>query len=862
MRTPLLALLAGALAGACSPPDAPHPPRHPEPTEHRLAPDAERSQKARRKAWFEQRHRSPPKVDWRALERANGERQIEKRNALSGARGGDPPAERLVIASPWVERGSDNQAGRVHAAAHSPAPGSQALYAGSSLGGLWRGARDGTGWRPLGDNLYGGAHWLAVVSGEAAGDPDVVLAATDGGLVHVTRDEGATWQVPAGLGSSVSAVRRVLVASDGSESVFVVRRRSGNYGLLRSTDRLASFTQVYSFGTFAGDVWARRDGSPDLYLLDDSGLLRSTDFGDTWTPVGPAPASGARAELTGSEAGAPRLWSVIDSGSLYRSNDGGASWAFVTAIGDYWGSLNASIVSVDLFAYGGVELHRTFDGGASFAVVNGWGEYYGDPAGKLHADIPGIEVVPDPGFGELWYVCTDGGLYRSRDLLLSVENLSLSGLRVSQYYSTHTSRANPLHVVAGAQDQGYQRAPAGPAPTTTVLDFAQLISGDYGHLSTGDGDHDYLYSTYPGFILIQVGENVPSLHFEDFPSGEDHAWLPPVVADPLDPRHFFFCASRLWRYQKTTTNNWNPSLWSSFDFGLSAGEYVSALAFSPLDAQRAYAATDRGRLFHSSDHGLSWTESTTTGPSAHYFYGTALLPSAGDVDTVLVGGSGYGGPAIWRSTDGGLSFQGFATGLPPTLVYCLAEAPDGSGTYFCGTETAAYRRDAGASSWTDITAAEAPVTIYWSVEALPHENTMRFGTYGRGIWDYQLDLQARALVRNGSGLNPPCLASVNPPELGSSWSVTIDSAALPGASSSFLIVRESPASGPTLPQGELLIAGPRLLAASKPASGGLDPFSFPIPNDPALVGASGFSQGFLLGPAIELCNALDVVVGY
>ena len=40
------------------------------------------------------------------------------------------------------------------------------------------------------------------------------------------------------------------------------------------------------------------------------------------------------------------------------------------------------------------------------------------------------------------------------------------------------------------------------------------------------------------------------------------------------------------------------------------------------------------------------------------------------------------------------------------------------------------------AAWTDITGNVAPVTTYWSVEALHHEPTVRFGTYGRGIWDF------------------------------------------------------------------------------------------------------------------------------
>jgi photosystem II stability/assembly factor-like uncharacterized protein len=478
--------------------------------------------------------------------------------------------------------------------------------------------------------------------------------------------------------------------------------------------------------------------------------VKSTDLGANWISMGPAPAvAGSVSEMTGSEAGAPRLWAVWSGDKLYRSDDAGASWTFLQVLPDYWDVVNGSITSVDTLLYGGVEAHRSVDGGASFAVINTWQSYYGNPAARLHADVMGIDVVANAGpFGETWYVSTDGGLYRSTDLLVSVQNLSLSGLRVSQYYSTHTSVRNLDRVVAGAQDQGYQRASVPATPPNTSLAFSQLISGDYGHLTSGDGDHDFLFSCYPGFVLCHVGETAPQLFTEDFPAGESHAWIPPVVADPLDPRHFFLCASRIYRYVKSAGNNWTPAMWSTFDFGIAAGEYVSALAFSPVDPQRAYAVTDRGRLYRSSNRGVSWTLSASTGPTGQYFYGTALLASSLDPDTVFVGGSGYSGPAIYRSTNGGVSFQPYSTGLPPTLVYCLGESPDGRGTLFCGTETAAYSRADGAASWTDITSPYAPITIYWSVEALGARNTMRFGTYGRGAWDYRIDHGKKAKQRS------------------------------------------------------------------------------------------------------------------
>jgi hypothetical protein len=64
-----------------------------------------------------------------------------------------------------------------------------------------------------------------------------------------------------------------------------------------------------------------------------------------------------------------------------------------------------------------------------------------------------------------------------------------------EYYSTLTSKNDPNLIAAGSQDQDFQQsAPAQLAAT----DFNQLISGDYGHLTSTAGDHNMLYAAYPG----------------------------------------------------------------------------------------------------------------------------------------------------------------------------------------------------------------------------------------------------------------------------------------------------------------------------------------------------------------------------
>ena len=699
----------------------------PPPTEHWLGEDAESRNKSRRKAFYQRIHRAPPDVDWTEVERKNGLANLARRNALSLA----PPVDDGTAR--WQERGSDNQAGRIHVARLSP--DGTTLYAGSSLGGVWRGEVDGTGWTPIGDNLYGGAHWLEVMEGDSA--VPVVLAATDGGLVHRTEDDGATWVAPTGL-DGPSSVRRLLRLRDGTDALWMVTAVSGQVAVRRSVDDGANFELKLDLGEFLGDAWAPRDGGTAVYVATASGIQHSADGGETWTVQGPLPTAASRAELVGSEAGAPRLWMVLDRAQLYRSDDAGETWASATEVSDYWGTLNASIHDEDLFAWGGVHVHRTANGGADFAYVNNWWDYYGDPENLLHADIPGLDVEIGRAGDERWYVDTDGGLYHSLDGLQTVQNLSLDGLRVSQYYDVLTSSANPAHIAAGAQDQGYQVTNTLDESDGEIARFDQLLSGDYGHLTSSDGSHDYVYSVYPGFVLIQIGEDDPVLRDADFPEGASTAWLPPIVADPLDPTAFFFSAQQLYHYTRGP-DGWTPEVWSEQDFSGGGSHYISALAFSPVDPDRAYVATSAGLAYHSEDRGRTWTKSHNLSPYGNYLYGQAIVASASDVDTVWLGGSGYSSPAILRSTDGGVSFQPFDTGIGDTLVYCMAEAPDGSGTLVAGTQQSVFRRDPSDDEWVEITGVDAPVTTYWSVETLTAENTFRFATYGRGIWDYQLD---------------------------------------------------------------------------------------------------------------------------
>lgn len=720
-----LSVVAAAAAFALIPgetslPDAIELPP-PPPTEHWLADDVEKRNKQARKDWIKGFHKTAPGVDHKEIEARNGLAQMEKRRLLaSGPRG---PEDGV-----WVERGSENQAGRMHVARH--ALDNSGLYAGSALGGVWKGSLDGEDWEPIGDGLYGGAHWLEVLSPRVDGAPHRVFAVNRSGYVHTSDDDGATWQSSSGLGATWT-IKEVVATLD--ETLFLIGGDDWptEYTLYRSTDGGESFDSIRDLGDYNGDIWTPRvEGDFEgVYLVDDDALWHSVD-GYTFTQISELGLGGSRAELAISEAG--RVWLAHGGDRLYSSDDGGETFDSVANLNDYWGQLEASITDVDVAAYGGVEFYATSNG-SNFSRLNRWSDYYDQPVTRLHADIMGIDVALQEDGSEVWYINTDGGLYRSEDGLESVRNLSMNGLRVSQYYTVHTSNVSG-NIAAGAQDQGYQWS---DDEGDGSLDFEQLISGDYAHLTSGDGSHQYVYSVYPGIVLVQYGEDDVGLSYANFPNDQT-SWLPPLAGDPTDNTAFFLCGSKLWRYE-LGGNGWSPSRYSDQDFDAQNGnEVLSAFRFSPLDSNLAWAATNYGRVFYSEDAGVTWDRADTLNYS-QYLYGHALLPSRLDTDVVYLGGSGYNANPVYRSLDGGRTWESWDEGLPSTHVYTLTEAPDYSGRVFAGTETAAYMREADGDAWIDITSDEAPITIYWSSHAVEDEGLIRFGTYGRGIWDYVLE---------------------------------------------------------------------------------------------------------------------------
>lgn len=744
----------------------PAPGRLPAPTDRAPGHREDAAYRQARKDWIERIHRTAPGMDWRAIDRATRRRMAEerfRRIRSSRVSPGDFPKDTLAagqLIGHWRETGSGNQAGRVHLAEYLPA--TQELYLASSGGNIWKGNLNGTGWTVRNDHAQiEGMHFLKFADLPAGRRMIVATDAWGAPGVRYSDDDGLTWSYAAGLDNAANwgyVMRAVMVPEPGNP-LYVLTLEwdytswNAMTALYRSLDQGQSFTKLAEFGAPAygdenqWDLWADEFRPGRVYLLNRQTLYRLDGAGQpqvlsTFTLAGNGGAARLAGRQTASGLTLYALYAGGDQSQVYRSTDGGATWSFrgTVATGLFFRkSFEVSAISPDLIYAGGVDAWRSTDGGLSWTQVNIWWEYYSSPASKLHADIPGFDPVPLPTGQEITFVSTDGGLYRSGDGLQTVQNISLSGLHVSQYYSHYTHRSNPAVIYAGSQDQGFQRTLNFQGG---IADFDQLISGDYGHIVSGDGGAS-IWTNYPGFTMYYPdAANTNVAHFHDF-EGSGHLWLAPLIADPANPEVAYRAGgsadgqgANLFRI----THSFGQLLGEELPYDFSQGTFasISAMAISPAYPNVRFVMTDNQKFFTSTDYGATWTPSPPNSiPGSHYFYGNCILPSPVLPSTVYLSGSGYAGSSVYKSVDFGYSFTPMNAGLPTTMVFQLACTPDES-LIFAATEVGPFVYVAADNQWYPLGGLHAPDQTYWSVEYIESLRTARFSTYGRGIWDFVL----------------------------------------------------------------------------------------------------------------------------
>ena len=740
----------------------------PDELNYQLMKESDPDFKIQRKKWMEDMHRTAPGTDYKLINFQTREKKYSirkskiesllKSNVKAEIFQSDTVAGGKLVGK-WIERGSNNLAGRMLTCDIDWE--NNLIYNASSGGNIWRGTLEGNYWTCLNNGLQMTNIVLLKVF---KNDNKKRIFAVSGARGYYSDNEGLIWLKSAGLEKPESwgGVRRAVMTSDENHYIYFLGNE-WDYQLsksitciYRSTDKGETFEPVYKLqlGSEFCDLWAPKYFSNDVYFLhlDTLSRIKSDGTIERLSNIQINNFAGYKAErLSGTsniDGITVYLWMQNKSNNyshFFSTSDDGKSWTTLGTI-DYGpfstNSFEASCIHPEALYFGGVNCSRSFDNGKTWQLVSTWPEYYRNIETKLHADLPAVTSFMNPNGEELVIISTDGGTFISYDNLVTVQNISMHDLNVSQYYSTYSFLEDPDIIFVGSQDQGFQR-------TTSISgngthSFEQTISGDYAHLTSSDGGYT-LWHVYPGFSMVYRLLANPSMTTAatlDFDStGKGGLWMRPIIADPKNPNVAYLAGGGDDGYHHIWKLNYSAGKidYTQMPFRFSDRDVVSALGISNINKDLFYAMTNNGDFFYSTDRGQSWAISEGFAKlGGHYFYGASIAPSNVDVNTVYIAGSGYSNPGAYVSYDHGITFIPLNEGLPNTLVYRIAVSDDDE-YIFAATAVGPYVYVKSDGKWYDIAGFNTPDQTYWCVEYIPSIMTARFGTYGRGIWDFKIE---------------------------------------------------------------------------------------------------------------------------
>lgn len=731
------------------------PPHMPQPTDktHVKMDMEEVSHGSERRKWMEMIH-GGKNSNWQAIEYENTLRLLEYKKTLkSPNRDGEEWLADGKLFGKWIERGSNNQAGSAMNCHYDVEE--NVLYAIGAGGPLFKSGIEGYTWEVINDDFRfdaGALEMIITPQGQKR------LIASINGIPHYSEDFGYNWTKSTGV-TNTSDGRDVHSCFVVNNTIFFLGKKDwwANYTLYKSVDG-AAFTQIKALNSSEGskiDINKATDGQ-SIFCIEKlnnvSNRISQYNFATNKLDV-----ITAQSPMTFNENGRVNLDVVINGADtimyaydfenkLHSSLDKGSSWESVSQLIETPWSVGLFIPpsSPTNMLTGEVDCFRGSNSGKNWNRVNHWSEYYNDEENKLHADIMFMKEFKNQDGEDIIIIGHHGGISITKNYGVTTKNITLFDFNVSQYYDVKTHPNNPNIVYAGAQDQGMQR---GIFDEDYTADFYQMISGDYGHITfTGGGEH--MWIMYPGGS-ISYYSNPKTASWGDFgyeiQHGREAVWIPPVMAGPNENEDIVYVAggsadenesgSYIIKLEAKGGNIIAENL--PFNFSIASGGTVSAMAISPFDKNIWFVATDNGRIYKSTDGGIDFDQVGNMVSEAHYLYGSCIYPSKTDPNVVYLSGNGYGNLApVYISTNGGQSFTSFRTGMPPTVAFELVANEDESKLY-AATENGPYVYLMTEQKWFPLVGTKTPNQTYWSVEYLGDEKVARFGTYGRGIWDFK-----------------------------------------------------------------------------------------------------------------------------
>ncbi len=399
---------------------------------------------------------------------------------------------------------------------------------------------------------------------------------------------------------------------------------------------------------------------------------------------------------------------------------------------------------------GGIDLFRSDDGGANWGVASYW--WVDDPGQPKqipqysHADQHAIIFHPqyNGASNQIMFVGGDGGIFKTENARAATakgptatckpSNSSVTwrslnnGYGVTQFYHGRISPDGKSYF-GGTQDNGTLFGTDEKGANA----WFSIVGGDGGYGAFDSVSPSTLFASFTGLSYVKSTD--AGVTFGDATGGlsDDSLFIAPMAIDPSDPQRLWTGGNYAWR----TTNGAARWLRAS---GLTAGaSQVSAVAVAQTDSNRVLVGMPDGYI-HRQTNALS-TDGSVRWPFVRPRTGwvSSLTFDPINRDIAYATYSTFGGTHVWRTVDGGQTWNGIdgadAGKLPDIPVHTLAVDPSNTSRLYIGTDLGVFVSTNGGASWAvENTGFPGVITETLQMHVANGMTQLYAFTHGRGAW--------------------------------------------------------------------------------------------------------------------------------
>lgn len=440
-------------------------------------------------------------------------------------------------------------------------------------------------------------------------------------------------------------------------------------------------------------------------------VMKTEDFGETWNLVFSSNDIYARVQGWYAHAIAvhPRneniVWAAGQPFSVFKSTDGGLDF-----------------LETEMANTAGTTDDREND---VYPYLSDWADHH--------------DIIFHPTMHDTIYFINDGGIFKTTDGGITIENCN-SGYQTVQFYNgVSNSNTKEKLFLGGLQDNSsiiyegdlsWRREWGGDGAWTALNQDDNNIA----YLSAQFGQAVVSYDLFKGGQLYwAMPRGTDSQGNEIFPRNEAN-FITPYILSPADNQTIYMGGERIYRYNALSQN------WTTTNNGYRLdGNAMSALAGSEQDANVVYAASSpklqRPHIYRTANGGNTWRQITRDLPD-RFPTDLAVDPNNDLIAYVTFGG--FETSHVFRTENGGESWEDIGQNLPDIPTWSITVNPNNSSHLFVGNEIGVYQSVDSGKNWQNINGNLPDAVFAIDLIISRSNNKLRLATHGNGA--YEIDI--------------------------------------------------------------------------------------------------------------------------